>query len=203
LQEGPRFEAGTGRLLKNSGPPVFEETLVMPTSRIRSDTIKCARLVVRVGLVSLAVAFFVAGCTQPQQEPVAQNTGAVAAEKPADEARVVEPVAKKEPQQQALQRRQELKLKQQTSQTPRREPQPAVASTGKKPADKKGGCCGSKGAANLPPLTPDPTQTGTPQYVCAKPIVRAEPVWIGKPVTFDFEIANRGTADLLIKLKGG
>jgi len=82
--------------------------------------------------------------------------------------------------------------------------EPAVAARPpKEPVEEDTGCGSSSKEAKLPPLKPDPTQTGTPRYFCAEPEVKPEAVWAGKRLTFNFTVANKGTADLLVKLKGG
>ena len=58
--------------------------------------------------------------------------------------------------------------------------------------------CGSGGASK--PLTIDPTTTEYPQWSCPSTTVDMEPVWVGKALQCNFEVTNKGKADLKLKI---
>jgi len=77
--------------------------------------------------------------------------------------------------------------------------QPGARPAAGHPTTQASSGCGDKSAAAEP--TPSPTGPH-PRWVVKEQKVTAEPVWRGKSVEFEFEVANEGEADLLIRLKG-
>ena len=151
---------------------------VTPSNRIVASLGRQAR---RAWTPLLGLALLWWGCAEPQSEPAPQEPAAAATVQPAPQA----PAPSSEKQ---------------VAEKP--EP-PKPTALVREPAGKDTGCGADSKEAKLPPLKPDPTQTGTPRFVCAQPVVKIDPVWAGKPLTFKFSIANKGTADLILKIKGG
>ncbi len=80
------------------------------------------------------------------------------------------------------------------------------------PPAKSAGCSGTTvtpaEAAAINKVQQDPAgaagdSTGSPKMVAKNTTAKAEPVWRGQPLKFDFEIRNEGTADLMLWPKGG